>query len=140
MSTQAKKVSFIQGVVFEKKPAAPVSSKSLWSDAWRRLKKNKMAVFSFYFVIAVCLISVFAEMIATHPFDEQNMDRILESSSTDHWLGTDDLGRDLYSRLVFGARMSMSVGIFTAIISLVLGTIYGSIAGWIRRARQAKTS
>lgn len=132
MSTQQAKVSFIQGLVLDKqkKAATPTSSKSLWNDAWRRLKKNKMAVFSAYFIIAVCLVSVFAEIIATHPFDEQNMDRILESSSADHWLGTDDLGRDLFSRLVFGARMSMSVGIFTAIISLVLGTIYGSIAGW----------
>ena len=130
MSTQATKVSFIQGLVLEKKQALPTSSKSLWNDAWRRLKKNKMAVVSFYFVAAVCLISVFADIIATHPFDEQNIDRILEGPSQQHWLGTDDLGRDLFSRLVYGARMSMSVGIFTAIISLVLGTIYGSIAGW----------
>lgn len=106
-------------------------SRSLWEDSWNRLKKNRAAVVSAWFVLFVCFIAAFAQYFATHPFDEQYADRILETSSWDHWLGTDDLGRDLYSRLVYGARMSMAVGLITAMISLVLGSIYGSIAGWV---------
>jgi oligopeptide transport system permease protein len=99
-------------------------------NAWRRLTKNRLAVISFYFIIFVTLVAVFAPQIATHAFYEQDMSRILESPSKAHILGTDDLGRDLYSRLVYGARMSMAVGIITAIISLIFGTVYGAVSGW----------
>lgn len=107
-----------------------MNARSLWADAWRRLKKHRLAVVSFYFIIFVTVVAIFAPTIATHPFDEQNMDRVLEGPSAEHWLGTDDLGRDLYSRLIYGARMSMAVGIITAIISLIFGSVYGAIAGW----------
>jgi oligopeptide transport system permease protein len=100
------------------------------SQAWRRLQRNRMAVVSFYFIIFVTLVAIFAPAIAPYPFDEQNMDRILQGPSAEHIFGTDDLGRDLFSRLVYGARMSMAVGIITAVISLFFGTIYGAIAGW----------
>ncbi len=106
-------------------------SSSLWVDSWKRLKKNRSAVISAWFLLFIILVSIFAEHFATHPFDEQYMDHILETPSWQHWLGTDDLGRDLYSRIVFGARMSMAVGIITAMISLVMGSLYGAIAGWI---------
>jgi oligopeptide transport system permease protein len=105
-------------------------SRSLWGDAWRRLTKHRLAVVSFYFIIFMTLVAVFAPEIAPYSFDEQNMSRVLEGPTKDHILGTDDLGRDLFSRLIYGARMSMAVGIITAIISLFLGTIYGAIAGW----------
>ncbi|NQZ02156.1 MAG: ABC transporter permease, partial [Bdellovibrionales bacterium] len=106
-------------------------SNSLWADGWRRLKKNKVAVGSAWFVVFICLVGMFAEIFAPYPFDEQYIKHILEPPSSRFWLGTDNLGRDLFSRLIFGARMSMAVGIFTAIISLVLGTIYGAISGWM---------
>lgn len=113
--------------------AAVISKKkssSLWDDGVRRLKKNKVAVWSAYLILLICGVALFAEAIAPYPFDEQFMDRILAEPSWQHWLGTDNLGRDLLSRLIYGARMSMAVGIFTAIISLCLGLVYGAIAGW----------
>lgn len=128
MSTQAG-VSVIPALIQQPVPARK-ASKSLWNDAWRRLKRNKLAVYSMYFIVLMCVVAFFADLIAPYAFDEQNMNRILEGLSREHWLGTDDLGRDMFSRLVYGARMSMAVGIITAIISLVFGTIYGSIAGW----------
>ena len=106
-------------------------SKSLWGDAIKRLNKNKASVISLYFVIAVCLVGLFAQWIAPLPFDEQNMDAILAPPNSTFLLGTDSLGRDMLSRVIFGARMSMAVGIFTALISMVLGTIYGGLAGWL---------
>lgn len=106
-------------------------SRSLWEDSWLRLKKNKAAIISGWFIAFVCVVAAFAQFFSTHPFDEQYADKILQTPNFDHWLGTDDLGRDLYSRLIYGARMSMAVGLITAMISLVMGSIYGSIAGWI---------
>ncbi len=113
--------------------AAPAErlSRSLWEDSWLRLKKNRAAIISGLFIIFVCIVALFAKQFSTHPFDEQYADKILQTSSAEHWLGTDDLGRDLYSRLVYGARMSMAVGVITAILSLILGSIYGSLAGWV---------
>ncbi|MCC7403166.1 MAG: ABC transporter permease [Bdellovibrionales bacterium] len=103
---------------------------SLWGDAIKRLKKNKAAVVSAYFVLLVCLVAIFAEQLAPYPFDIQDMSKILQGPTAENWLGTDSLGRDLFSRIIFGARMSMAVGIFTAVISLVIGVFVGAVAGW----------
>lgn len=105
-------------------------SNSLWSDGFRRLKKNKGAVFSAYFIIFVCLVALLAPLISPFSFDEQFMERVLEVPSRDHLMGTDSLGRDLLSRVIYGARVSMAVGIFTAFISLLIGALYGAVAGW----------
>lgn len=107
------------------------SHKSLWSDAWKRLKKNKASLVSFYFIIFVCAVAALAPWISPYSFETQNIDRILEGPSAEYWLGTDGLGRDMLSRLIYGARMSMSVGIFTAFFSLILGGVYGAISGWL---------
>lgn len=106
-------------------------SRSLFQDSLSRLKKNKASVISFYFIAVVCFIALFAKYIAPYPFDKQHIDHILEPPSSRFLLGTDSLGRDILSRIIFGARMSMAVGIFTALISMVIGTIYGCISGWV---------
>jgi len=106
-------------------------SKSLWADAVSRLKKNKASVVSFYFIVFVCLVALFAKHIAPYSFETQNIDNLLEGPSSRFLLGTDSLGRDVLSRIIYGARMSMAVGIFTAMISMVIGTIYGGISGWV---------
>lgn len=86
---------------------------------------------SIFFLAFVALAGLFAELIAPYSYEVQNIDRILEGPSNDHWFGTDSLGRDLYSRIIYGARMSMAVGILTAIVSVVIGGIYGAISGWV---------
>jgi oligopeptide transport system permease protein len=78
----------------------------------------------------VCSIAVLAPVLVPYPFDEQYLDQVLVRPDFHHWLGTDSLGRDMLSRLIYGARISMAVGVFTAINSLVIGTIYGAVAGW----------
>lgn len=105
--------------------------KSLWSDAWKRLKRNRAAYFSLYFIMFVCLIAIFAPWIAPYSFETQNIDRALLPPNSINWLGTDSLGRDMLSRIIYGARMSMAVGIFTAVFSLIVGGIYGAISGWV---------
>ena len=106
-------------------------SRSLWDDSFQRLKKNRAAIFSGVFIAVVCLVAIFAEEIAPYPFAEQDMNKILLPPSAANWLGTDSLGRDLFSRIIYGARMSMAVGIITAIISFFLGSLYGATAGWV---------
>lgn len=104
--------------------------RSLQVEALQKLRKNKVAVISMLLILFICVVSVLASVLAPYPFDEQFLDRVLIKPDVRHWLGTDSLGRDMLSRLIYGARVSMSVGIVTAIISLVIGTIYGAVAGW----------
>jgi oligopeptide transport system permease protein len=112
--------------------AAPATrGKSLWSDGWKRLKKNRAALFSLSFIIFVCFMAIFASWIAPFSYETQNIDRALMGPNAVNWLGTDELGRDVLSRIIYGARMSMSVGVITALFSLVIGGLYGSISGWV---------
>lgn len=104
--------------------------RSLWSDGIRRLKRNKAAVVSGWFILFICVLAALAEIVAPYSFETQNIDRMLQGPSAQHWFGTDSLGRDLLSRIIYGARMSMSVGVLTAIVSLLIGGVYGAISGW----------
>jgi oligopeptide transport system permease protein len=106
-------------------------SKSLWNDGLSRLKKNKAALVSGYFILFICLVAAFANFLAPYPFDQQHMDSMLESPGRQFWLGTDGLGRDMLSRIISGARMSMFVGIASSLVTLVIGSLYGALSGWV---------
>lgn len=99
-------------------------------EGFKYLKKNKLAMVCFYFILFVCFLALTAEWISPFNFDEQHIDDILKSPSGTYLFGTDKLGRDLLSRIIYGARMSMAVGIITAFISLFIGAIYGALSGW----------
>lgn len=101
------------------------------SKGFKRFVRNRAAVVSFFFIIIVALMGIFAEWIAPYSFETQNIEHVLEAPSSTFWFGTDSLGRDLLSRVIYGARMSMAVGIFTALISVLIGGLYGAISGWI---------
>ena len=92
---------------------------------------NKLSIFSGIFLIIISLSAILAPWIAPYPYDLQNPAELLESPNIKHIMGTDRLGRDLFSRILYGARMSISVGIFTAVSALIIGTIYGAISGYI---------
>lgn len=104
--------------------------RSLQAEAWRQLRKNKVAMASGGLIVLVCAVALLAPVLAPYPFDEQYLDRVLASPSTQHFLGTDSLGRDLFSRLIYGARISMAIGVITAFISLIIGTTFGAASGW----------
>ena len=95
------------------------------------LAKSKKALLSSLFILLICLLAVFAKWLLPYPFDEQHADQILQSPSWQHWMGTDQLGRDLFSMLLYGSRMSMAVGVITALISLVVGILFGALSGWM---------
>jgi len=110
---------------------------SQWKRLWSRFSKNRLAVAGGVVVIILFLIAIFAELIS--PYDPEEIDRrhILEPPSSEHLLGTDDLGRDILSRMIYGSRISLSVGFVAVGISTIIGIIFGAIAGyyggWIDR-------
>ncbi|MFH0771359.1 MAG: ABC transporter permease [Candidatus Omnitrophota bacterium] len=92
--------------------------------------KNKLALFGFIIVGTMALLAVFAPFVATHQPNEIKLDDALKCPSREHILGTDSLGRDLFSRIAYGARISLSVGFIAVGISIFIGVILGSLAGY----------
>lgn len=103
---------------------------SRFHDTWRRLKKNKIAVVSLFVIIVVILIAIFAPLLAPYSYEIQDARHALAPPSKEHLLGTDRLGRDILSRLIYGSRQSLQMGMVSMAISAVLGIILGSIAGY----------
>src|SRR5262245_36520985 len=101
------------------------------NDAWKRLKRHRLAMLSLAFLVFLTLLAIFAPLITKFSYYDQNADAALQFPNSVHWFGTDSLGRDLFARLLYGARISLSVGFFTAIFSLLVGTIYGAISGYV---------
>ena len=104
--------------------------RSTAAETWRRLKKNKVAMVSLAVLIAIILISVLAPVIAPYDYAETDKQNTLAGPSKEHWLGTDRLGRDILSRLIWGGRQSLQMGIIAVLIAAVVGVIIGSIAGY----------
>ncbi|MGH2785038.1 MAG: ABC transporter permease [Actinomycetota bacterium] len=109
---------------------------SLGGDTWRRLRKNKLAIAGIVIILIVVLAAILADVIATQPtegFFAREADgtlRARQGPSFEHWFGTDDLGRDVYSRVVHGARFSLVVGFSVVGMILVVGLTIGGIAGY----------
>lgn len=89
------------------------------------------AKLSAIFIFAVCLAAIFAPQVAPYSFEEQNTLNTLASPDARHWMGTDRLGRDLFSRMVHGARLSMFIGVFSALVALIIGAVYGGVSGYV---------
>lgn len=104
-----------------------------WREAWRGFSKNKVAVVGAGIVLFFVLLAIFGPRIAPEGINEQVLaDRLLPPSS-EYWLGTDDLGRDIFSRIIHGAQISLKVGFFSVIGSVVVGSMLGIIAGYYGR-------
>ena len=103
---------------------------SLWQDAWRRLLANKAAVAGGSILCLFITLAIFAPWIAPHSYSYQNLDLGPQPPSLDFLLGTDVLGRDLFSRILYGARVSLMVGFVATAVALVIGVSWGMIAGY----------
>jgi len=104
--------------------------KSRLKDIWRRLRKNKLAVAGLIVMVLLILTAIFAQVIAPYYYSLQDSTKSYGSPTGDNLLGTDKLGRDLLSRLIYGARASLIMGFISVSISAVLGITIGSIAGF----------
>ena len=123
--------------------AKPIGARGLWSDARRRLLKNRVAMASLVILFTIALLAVFAPLLSPYAFDYQ--DYAVISCAPDwwpdgsvacraggaHWFGTDSVGRDLFVRVLYGARISLAVGLIATSVSLVVGVAYGATAGFI---------
>lgn len=105
---------------------------SAWKDAWRRLKKNKVAMFSLFLLILIVVISIIgpSKWITEHNYYSNDLMSTNQPPSSEHWFGTDDLGRDMWVRTWKGAQISLIVGLAAALIDLVIGVIYGGMMGY----------
>ena len=106
-------------------------SASLTHDAIRRLKKNKLAMFGLCFLSLLVLISLLTPVIAPYAYDAQDLYKGATAPSSAHWLGTDVLGRDQLTRILYGSRISLLVGFIATSVALCIGVLWGTLAGYI---------
>lgn len=109
-----------------------VTVRSLWADAWQRLIKNKLAVGGLVIILMFLFLALFGRFLTPYDFLAQDLNNQLKPPSAEHWLGTDALGRDILSRLLYGARTAALVAFTTTAISLFLGVLIGTTAGFSR--------
>jgi len=120
------------GAIDIKKEVAPVREKAVgpWLEGWRSFKKSKVSLVGAGIVIFFILLAVIGPFIAPQGINEQDLTKRLLAPSADHWFGTDDFGRDIFSRIIHGARISLWVGFFSVILSVIIGSLLGIIAGY----------
>jgi len=105
-------------------------SVTYWQDAWRRLKQNRLAMVGLWVIVAITLIAIFGPMFSPYSYSDQSLFDQNMYITREHWLGTDDLGRDLLTRIMYGARISLTVGFVASFINLTVGVVYGGISGY----------
>jgi oligopeptide transport system permease protein len=105
--------------------------RSLTQDAIARLKKNKMAMLGLFVILFMVVIALLTPWIAPYSYQEQNLDLGASAPSAAHWLGTDTLGRDQLTRIMYGSRISLMVGFIATAVALTIGVLWGAIAGFV---------
>ena len=108
-----------------------VASKTFVRDAWDRFKKNKLALFGLIFLTVLIVCAILVPMLSPYNYESQDILNRNALPSLAHPFGTDKLGRDIFVRVMYGARISLTVGFSTAAINLVIGIVYGGISGYI---------
>lgn len=113
--------------------ASPDRHRTLWQDAARRFLSNRLAIFGLAIVLFFLFLAIFADLIAPYPYDKVYFDRVLRMpfDLPGHPLGTDEVGRDYMSRLIYGARTSMTVGMAVQVVAVLIGVPLGGLAGYM---------
>ena len=107
-----------------------VQSKTYFQDAWAHFKKNKLALVSLCFLLVMVALAILVPLLSPYTYDGQDLMLRNDPPSLSHPLGTDKFGRDIFVRLMYGARISLSVGFAAAFINLFLGVVYGGVCGY----------
>ena len=108
-----------------------MESKTYFQDAWSRFKKNRLALVSLLFLGVVVLLAIFAPLFSPYTYDGMDLAYRDSLPSAAHWFGTDKFGRDIFVRIMYGARISLSVGFAAAVLNLLIGVTYGVICGYM---------
>lgn len=106
-------------------------STSYWKDAWRRFKKNKLALFGIIVIVLLGIMSFIGSPISGEDYKTTDLLAVNQAPSADHWFGTDNLGRDIFARTWEGAKISLFIGLVAAFLDLIIGTIWGAVAGYV---------
>lgn len=109
----------------------PEQIRTPWHEFWRRFRRQHVAMIAGVFVLALILVAIFARWLT--PFDAENYfdyDRLNDGPSMMHWFGVDSLGRDIFSRVLVGAQISLAAGVFAVFIGAAMGTVLGLVAGY----------
>jgi peptide/nickel transport system permease protein len=107
--------------------------KTQWQIAWRRFRRHKMAIVGLFVLVVLYLGAIFAPLVAPYDPDTLDLENLRQGPSLKHLMGTDALGRDLFSRVVYGGRISLSVGIGVSLSAGIIGTTIGALAGYYGR-------
>jgi len=111
--------------------SSDIRYRSAWVGAWRRFRQNKGAVLGLAYAILILVVAVFVPVLAPYPYDKVNYDHSMEAPTWAYPFGTDELGRDLLSRVMYGARPMLMVGVFTQIVGLAIGVPLGIASGYV---------
>lgn len=108
-----------------------IESKSFFKDVWGRFLKNKRAMAALIVFLIIVVVAIIGPMVLPYSYDGMDTSAMNQGPSSAHWFGTDRMGRDIFTRVLYGARISLLVGVVTAVINTVVGVIYGGIAGYV---------
>ena len=104
--------------------------RSQWGDVWTRLRRNKLAMVGLVIIVLLILVSVFADFVAPYDYAKMDAKNRFLMPSLQHWCGTDNYGRDLLSRIIYGGRISLLVSLMACVFSLVIGGFLGAVSGY----------
>ncbi len=110
---------------------SPARHRSLWVDAFQRLLRNKAAVIGLGFILFVVLVAIFADVLAPYSYRDQDLGSVYQPPSREHLLGTNQYGKDVLSLLIYGARVSITVGLVAQLIIVLVGVPIGAISGFL---------
>jgi peptide/nickel transport system permease protein len=110
--------------------------RSFRADAWARFRRNKLAMLGLGLIILLVFVAAFAPIIAPYGFDELSKD-LRQAPSSQHWFGTDNIGRDVFSRVVYGARVSLTIGLLAMVLDSIVGVTTGALAAWYGKGTDA---
>ena len=115
----------------EQKHVIVRESVSFWKDVWRRIKKDKLAMIGLCVVIFITLVAILAPVLTPYSYETQDLYNTNAMPSAEHLFGTDQFGRDVFTRVLYGARISMTVAYVSTVTTLLIGALYGGISGFI---------
>lgn len=98
---------------------------------WQRFKRNRLAVIGACIIITMIVLAIIGPMVSPYSYADQSLLEANQGPSLVHWFGTDTLGRDIYTRVMYGARISLTIGIVAGLLNLVIGVMYGGVSGYL---------
>jgi ABC-type dipeptide/oligopeptide/nickel transport system permease subunit len=120
--------ALVQGFEFDTTLHEVGPPRSLGRDAWRRFRRNKLAMIGLVLIVILVLVALIGPFLVQDPANKNNAG--LLPPSAEHWFGTDNLGRDVLARVVYGIRLSLFIGLMATLVETVIGLLIGSVSGW----------